>query len=145
MVVLRGQLSRYLWLYDQVTKPQVTSGESCPVAPPPRHEKQIQRRLDVTAQAAVVAEFQTDATIRALAAKHQIHRTTVTAILERAGVPARQRGMRPEQITEAMELYGEGWSLAKLGKHYGVTDMTVRARLIEVGVVMRKPGRPQIF
>lgn len=108
---------------------------------PPRHQKQIQRRLDVTVQTAVVAEFQTGATVRALAAKHQIHRTTMAAILKRADVPARRRGMLPEQIAEAVELYGEGWSTAELGKRYGVTDMTVRARLIEAGVEMRKPGR----
>lgn len=143
MVVLRGHLSRYLWLYDQVTKPQVNSDESCPTVPPPSHAKQIQRRLDVTAQAAVVTEFQAGATIRALAAKHQVHRTTVSAILQRAGVPARQRGLRPEQISEAVELYAKGWSTADLGKRYNVTDMTVRARLIEAGVSMRKPGRPR--
>jgi site-specific DNA recombinase len=143
MVALRGHLSRYQWLYDQVTKPQVNSNESCPTAPPSSHRRQTQRRLDVTAQAAVVTEFQAGATVRALAAKHQIHRTTVTAILKRADVPARRRGMRPEQVAEAVKLYGQRWSTAELGKRYGVTDMTVRARLIEAGVAMRSPGRPR--
>jgi DNA invertase Pin-like site-specific DNA recombinase len=45
--------------------------------------------------------------------------------------------MSPEQIDEAVRLYQDGWSLARIGERMGVNDMTVWRRLQERGVRMR--------
>jgi len=42
-----------------------------------------------------------------------------------------------EQIDEAVALYRQGLSLARVGKQLGVTARTVQLRLRERGVVMR--------
>lgn len=41
---------------------------------------------------------------------------------------------------EAAALYNAGWSLPKLGRHYGVHTVTVMRGLKRRGVVMRAPG-----
>lgn len=76
-----------------------------------------------------------------LGRRFNIHRTTVSGILHRHGVTMRGTGLTPEQIDEAVKLYEDGWSLARIGKHLGVNDMTVRSRLLERGVKLRpRPG-----
>ena len=48
--------------------------------------------------------------------KFGVHRLTVTAHVQRHGVELRQVGLAPEDITTAALLYGQGWSLARLGE-----------------------------
>lgn len=48
---------------------------------------------------------------------------------------------RDERIAEAVRLYAEGWSLARVGAHLGVDFSTVGKWLKEVGVVARPRGR----
>jgi hypothetical protein len=72
-----------------------------------------------------------------LAKQFGIHRTTVTAILQRVGVEPRRFRLTNEQVVEACRLYPEGWSLARLAERYEVSDMTVRRYLLLAGVVMR--------
>jgi hypothetical protein len=64
-------------------------------------------------------------------------RATSTAIILRAGVKPRQRGLTNEHLIEACRLYLDGWSLARLAERYGVNDMTVRRYLLLAGTVMR--------
>ena len=82
--------------------------------------------------------------VKRLAERFRIHKGTVSGHLERAGVPRRgwQRRMSDRQVEEASRLYvgEERWSLARLGRHFGVAAMTVRKELIEAGVELR-PAR----
>ncbi|MDA2804974.1 helix-turn-helix domain-containing protein [Nocardiopsis suaedae] len=62
-------------------------------------------------------------------------------ILKRHGITPRWRHLTDEQITEAIQFYREGWSLAKLGKHFGVANSTICAQLLKHNVPMRqRPG-----
>jgi DNA-directed RNA polymerase specialized sigma24 family protein len=142
-VVLRGEISRLASLAEKITSTEARAEKVRPVAPSSNGRKQAQRRLSLESQAVVVSEYEAGATIQALAAEHRVYRTTVTAILQRAGVPLRRRGLSPHQAVEAVQLYSEGWSTAELGRRYGVDDMTVRRRLLAAGVGMRRPGRPR--
>lgn len=63
-----------------------------------------------------------------------------------AGVELRAKG-RPSgkaqrlDSTKLAELYAAGQSIADLGRRFGVSPATVRARLIEAGVELRpRPG-----
>lgn len=50
-------------------------------------------------------------------------RRTVTTILHRHGVPMRRRGL-DDQIDDAIRLYNQGWSLARIGERMEVVDET---------------------
>ena len=76
-------------------------------------------------------------TVYQLGDRFGIDRRTVSQILHRHGVPMRRRGLSPEQIDEAVQLYDGGWSLAWIGERLGVNPSTVLARLRERGVRMR--------
>jgi DNA-directed RNA polymerase specialized sigma24 family protein len=50
----------------------------------------------------------------------------------------RRQGLFPEQIDEAVQLYEEVWSLARIGERMGVDPTTVLTRLRERGVLPAK-------
>lgn len=85
----------------------------------------------------LVEAYRAGASVAELAAQFGVHRETAGKYLQARGIDTRDVGFSLEQIQEAARLYGEGWSLARLGERFGVNDGTVRARLLEVGVVMR--------
>jgi len=90
-----------------------------------------------TACAEIRANYQAGATLYRLGDEFGIDRRTVSEILHRHDVPMRRRGLSPEQIDEAVQLYGEGWSLARIGERMDVDPTTVLIRLRERGVRMR--------
>ncbi|GEM_PF-1185665 len=98
-----------------------------------------QRRLAYADQTEIVLAYVAGANMKDLAAAHGIHRVTVSEIIRRAGVPTRQRGLDPGQVERAVRLYGEGWSLARLGERFEVAGATVWRALRGRGVVMRQP------
>ncbi|MFQ6228618.1 helix-turn-helix domain-containing protein [Nocardia sp. NPDC002869] len=49
----------------------------------------------------------------------------------------RRRGLSPEQVDQAIDLYKRGWSLAKVARHLAVDPTTVLNRLRERGVRTR--------
>ncbi|MGW9555819.1 helix-turn-helix domain-containing protein [Nocardiopsis sp. NPDC055551] len=61
----------------------------------------------------------------------------MSAILKRQGIQIRKRGLSEEEIAQAMQLYEQGWSLTRIGQHFGVDSRTVRSRLLERGVKPR--------
>lgn len=78
--------------------------------------------------------------INDLAEMFGLSRTAVMANLDRLGAESR-RGIVDRRMDEARSLYEAGWSLAKIGKRYGVYPSTVRDALLRAGVRMRpKPG-----
>jgi lambda repressor-like predicted transcriptional regulator len=139
LVGLTGQLSKCetdlssLWdrtfrtLYDG-------SGARSDAVPRPRQQ---QRRLTASEAVAVAQEYRAGADMRELAKKFGVHRTTISGSLTKLAIPRREVGLSPDDVPEAATLYRTGWSLAKLSAKYGCTDNTVRARLLEFGVVMR--------
>ncbi|MGQ0776414.1 MAG: helix-turn-helix domain-containing protein [Pseudonocardiales bacterium] len=49
----------------------------------------------------------------------------------------RRRGLSLDQLDEAVQLYREGWSLARIGEQMGVDPTTVLTRLRERGLRRR--------
>jgi len=106
-----GQTARAGWrAVDRLTEPEVTS---------------------------LVEQYQDGATLVALAEGHKISRGAVRRLLQRDGIELRRRGLTPEQVDQAVDLYRRGWSLARIGEQLGVTANTVHTRLRERGVRMR--------
>jgi transposase-like protein len=80
-----------------------------------------------------------------LAAEFGIHRDTVHNILERQGV-LRPRELQPDELLEAIRLYEEGWSLARLAAEFDVSPGTVNRALRQAGVSDQaaRPAKPVI-
>jgi DNA-binding transcriptional regulator LsrR (DeoR family) len=112
---------------------------STPRALERRAARQTQVRLDSHQANELAMAYRAGGATTELAERFGIHRTTVTAILERLGVEPRTLGLSDKQVVEACRLYPDGWSLAQLAERYNVTDMTVRRYLVLSGVVMRSP------
>jgi hypothetical protein len=72
-----------------------------------------------------------------LGGQFAIDRRTVSEILRREGVAMRWRGLDAEQVDEAVQLYRDGWSLARIGGRMSTDPTTVLARLRERGVRTR--------
>ena len=64
------------------------------------------------------------------------HSGTTGAHTQRHGVELRREGLTREDIPVAASLYGQGWSLTKLGVKFGVDSTTVWRALRAAGVAM---------
>ena len=102
-----------------------------------RNRRQRQRRLNMTEVTELIKEYEQHASIKDLAKQFGIHRLTVTALVRRHGVELRRTGLAKEDIAAAAHLYGQGWSLTKLGVKFDVDSTTVWRALRAAGVVMR--------
>jgi hypothetical protein len=54
-----------------------------------------------------------------------------------AAVVPRRIGVVTRQLSKAKQLYEEGWSLARIGEHFGVHGETVRKALIAAQIPIR--------
>jgi hypothetical protein len=96
------------------------------------------RREVVTADVvSLVDGYRAGATVKELAVEFGIHRTTVTQHLRSNGVALRRRGLDDQQVEQAVHLYRQGWSLARVGARLHVDAHTVRVALRARGVPMR--------
>jgi hypothetical protein len=100
---------------------------------------QRQRRLSASAILQLGGQYRAGSTIDELAEMHEIHRTTVAAILERSGIQRRGKGPTAKELAVAIELYQEGRSTSKIGSVLGFSAETIRQRLTKAGVQVRKP------
>lgn len=101
-------------------------------------EHRAGRCLGADGVADLVARYEAGATVRELAERFGIHRVTVTAQLQRVGIPTRKAGLGADQAGEVMRLYEQGWSARKLAKNYEVSDHTIAAELRRAGVRLRR-------
>ena len=82
--------------------------------------------------------YQEGASLKDLSRSYAINIRTVMDHLDRHGIARRGNvKLRPDQISDACQLYGEGWSTIELGNRYGVSDTTVGNVLKRAGTQMR--------
>ena len=101
-----------------------------------RKPRRVVRKLEPAEVDSLVAEYQAAAQMRELAARHRVHRATVAVVLRRAGAALRTRGLSAELVAESARLRQEGWSVARLGEHFGVDGTTVWRALRQQSVLM---------
>lgn len=97
----------------------------------PRSRSQVQRHLSADEQLKVVATYQAGKTINAVAREFRLHRTTVTAILDRHDVPVRAHYMTNAHIDQARALHATGASFTEIARHLGFDPTTISNRLRE--------------
>jgi hypothetical protein len=90
-----------------------------------RTPKAIHRRLRRAQVEELVIGYKTGSTVYQLAELFRINRGTMSNLLERQGVPRRNRSLSPAQIERATELYAAGLSLVSVGKQLGCDGSTV--------------------
>jgi DNA-directed RNA polymerase specialized sigma24 family protein len=73
-----------------------------------------------------------------LAEIFNINRRTVADILVKAGV-RRPRSMTAQERKDAVQLYADGWSCARIGEELGRNHGTVWLALQAAGVALREP------
>lgn len=86
----------------------------------------------------VVARYHEVRNIRQVAREFKLSRTTVAKHLLDRGVDT-SRGMKPAEITRAVDLYATGLSSITIGKQLGYDNHTILAALRNEGVQIRKP------
>ncbi|RSM82576.1 hypothetical protein DMH04_25630 [Kibdelosporangium aridum] len=85
----------------------------------------------------LVKHYQAGATVKVLAAQYGVSRGTVGQHLRSRGINTKPPGLHPDEVPTAAELYRDGWSLARIAEKFDTSSNTVRARLLDAGVVMR--------
>jgi DNA-binding transcriptional regulator LsrR (DeoR family) len=104
--------------------------------------RQAQRRLSPVELEALIAEYEAGARVCELAKVYDLHRTTVSRHVARAGKT--RPVMTGAQIDEAVRLYRDGWTLHNVGQHLGVADQTIRRVLVERAVTIKPGGRRKV-
>jgi hypothetical protein len=113
---------------------QINTCEECDQLParPTRSIRQSQRRLSLDEIESLLEAYRAGTYIDKIAGQFGIHPTTVWAIVKRQGLPSRVRVI-DRNLPEARQLYEQGWSTARIGKHFGVAGDTVRRVLTKAG------------
>ncbi|SDS38669.1 hypothetical protein SAMN04489751_1897 [Brevibacterium sandarakinum] len=70
-----------------------------------------------------------------------MHRSSVRAIAERAGLEARRSTHSDAIRAEAAGLYADGLTLAQVAAQLGISDEAVRAAVLACGGTIRPRGR----
>ena len=101
----------------------------------------IQRRLNTTDIARLIADYNAGQSLSNLAKKYSIHHRTVAAHLEECGVRRRmnKRKLTNDDVDEAARRYRAGESLATVGIAFNVDAATVRRELHRAEVAIRPP------
>jgi phage-related baseplate assembly protein len=120
---------------------KIILSQPAPAEEPAPIRRQVQRRLTPAEQVAVAQAYQAGADMKDLAAAYRVHRHSISHCLHALAIPLRRQGLQEQDLEEAARLYLEGWSLARLGQHYGCHLTHVHQKLIAHGVQMRpRPG-----
>jgi transposase len=91
----------------------------------------------------LVGEYQAGGRVKELAESYRVHRDTVSRLLRQADVEPRFKGLTNAQVSEAMQLYRDGWSIRQVAARYDRSYELVRRALLRAGVELRPPnGKP---
>ena len=102
-----------------------------------RTSKQVQHRLSSEEVDNLVSLYRDGAKVTELAILFNIHRDTVSTILNRRGVIRRHSGIPPELLNQVVSAYKAGASLAVIGAQVSVDPGTVALALRKAAVSLR--------
>ena len=118
-------------------------GRDRPPARTTRSLRQRQRRLTPEEIDVVVGRYEAGESANVLAREFGAHRTTIVGHLKRRGVSTRYKIIAEKDLAEAARLYAQGWSLARVGEHFGVGAHTVLNTFRTAGIATRPVGTNQ--
>ena len=109
--------------------------------PVAKNPAKSQTRLTPERRAELVADYEAGVPVKAIAAKHRVHRGTIPKIVLGAGVPLRVPGLSDANRSQALALYEAGCTLQEIATRFGVDDKTVRNAVVALGGTVRARGR----
>lgn len=139
-VELLGQLSSPSLALKRLLKSwRQLPAASVPARPPVqrRTPQRAEGRLGPDGVARLVADYQAGQASTSLARSYGLSKATVLRLLEANGVARRQQSLTAEQQAEAVQLYLGGWSLARVGEHFGRDHSVIFHVLKRAGVERR--------
>ena len=110
------------------------SDHARPANSSPARAPRTARQLQASEVDKLVAGFHGGASVARLARQFGIHRGTVSKHLRARRIDPSPKGLSPDDVPTALELYRDGWTYAQLAEKFGVGETTVRDRLHEAGV-----------
>lgn len=106
--------------------------------------RQVQRSLSAAERVALAQGLQRGHRHAGASPPIRVHKHTVSKILHDLAIPLRRQSMTAAEQAEAIQLYQQGWSLARLGRHFGRAHTVVRDVLERAGIPRRDShGRPR--
>jgi transposase-like protein len=106
----------------------------------------VQHRLSPADIEQLIHMYRAGGSIKALARRYDVHRTTVMSQLARSGINARRnvRKLTDESVTLAATQYAAGASLAAVASAFGVHERTLAREFRRAGVAtrLRRGWRP---
>jgi hypothetical protein len=109
-----------------------------------RTRRSTATRLSSGQIAELINGYQRGQTVYELATRLKIHRATVSAHLHSHGITMRRQGLDNDGIAQAVRLYEDGWSVARIGHRLGVDGTTAWIARKAQGTRMRDTqGRDQ--
>jgi hypothetical protein len=121
-VELLGQYSKWTFSEKQAHT-AARAIASTPTPDPLPHARALRLGEDKITE--LVERYQAGATVYELADQFKIYRTTVSEHLHRRGVKMRGQGLDESEIAQAVQLYEQGWSVARIGERLGANASTV--------------------
>lgn len=97
-------------------------------------------RLTAARRVSVAQAYQAGQSIGSLAREYGVSKSTVSLVIDEAGLPRHHRGPTKQQMDEAVQLYDQGWSSARIAERLGFNQATIWRHLKKRGVVMRSPN-----
>lgn len=85
----------------------------------------------------LVARYNECRNMRVVARDFRMSRTTVAKLLAGRGIET-SRSMKPAEVKQTVQMYGEGMSSITIGKQLGFDNHTVLAALRKEGVTIRE-------
>lgn len=86
----------------------------------------------------LIADYQNGQSTPALVNKYGIAKGTVLNLRKEHGITMRRQHMTEEEVAEAIKLYQQGWSLARVGQHINRNPSTIQGLLRRGGVAGRQ-------
>lgn len=135
-MALEGQLSNAGTAFKQlcVAWRSLPADVAPPVSSRPKRKRQrAEDRLGPDGVAQLVADYKAGHSTKWLQRNYDLSQGAVLRLLDVNGVPRRPRGLSAKQVQEAIELYARGWSLTRIGDHFGKDHTVIKNTLKHSG------------
>jgi hypothetical protein len=129
-------IQRYSKIPDVSHFRKSTAVRDVPVARPRVHD--VRRRLNRETITQLVADYEAGQSTPTLVKRYGLAKGTVLKLLKEHGITMRHQQMTEAEIIETIDLYQQGWSLARIGQHFGRNPSIIQGVLKRAGVARRK-------
>lgn len=131
----------------QHRKSPISVSPKAPKSPPnvqpavPQHIHKATQRLDPATIKQLVTDYRDGMPTTQLMSRYHLSKGAILRIMDAHSVPRRNTALSPADQATAIQLYQQGWSLARVGAHLKRDAGTIHNVLIRAGVPRRDSHR----